>query len=1027
MRALLQSIAKGNLRRFTARALTISLLLLAIPAGFSTWQIAYADTNYSLNKIALAGDGGIIYVTNSGGSIWKSSNNGTSWSALSSAGIRSWSSIATSQNGNDVVASVSSGSIYVSRDSGSTWSERTGAGSRSWRTVTMSSDGSKIRAITTNTLKLYQSDDYGVTWIENATLPTVLNAGFNPDGTRSSNGCSSNPCNVPNWAEITISGSATKIALLAAAAGPYESGRQLFISQDSGATWTQTLGCCRDQSASRQIASSRSDSNWTIMMGNYASAPGYLRFDAVNQVWNRTGLRVRERSGDATSVQTTTWKGFAIAADGLQTIFTGSWQGWEAGHAGRNESLFSGAIDGELSGVFHDESTGGYYDDVAISDSGVVRAAIKSSTGQFIVSTDSGATFTKVRIFSLPLTPSIGSHVEYSESYTVQVSNYDPDYSWSVTTTSGTASINGSGLVTVLNPVGRSTLTVRTNKSGVPEGSATFTARALDGHITSAAIWGSVPTAVGSNLFNSSIYEVATHPITGDIYVGGSFVNVGGNSAADYIARFNGTSWSGLTGPSGGLSSGSGGGSSGVFSIKFDASGNLYAGGNFSNAGGVSGADYFAKWDGSNWSAVGASNLNGSLRDIEVFEDGRILIAGQFTDAGSVTDADFIAMWSGSGWQKFGATSLTGIALAIARSRNGGIYIGGHFTNAGASSNANKVAMYQNGDWVALGNSFGNTSYPVRALAVDDRASTDVLYAGGSFYFSGRSQSLYSWSSNSWQEIDFTFTGSVRNLLFHQRYGLFISGWFESDNRYASGVALYEAGVLYGIGDNANNGSGTGAAASYVEATAVTAGGQIYIGGSFASAASVSNTQYLARTSAWTPPVLLSERGVVQSPTAGEVERARLESERLEKVRLARLLAAQMLGRGEKLTPAVITEAAYPNLKSESLEHANQIFLAQPVDTRTVDTNIVKVLERVAILQDLTEPFPKVVSPRKLVEYEIFHADSINPALTLIKLKKLPHNQRETFVKIEQAIILIQDGFTTRRMRLDDLKDRYQR
>ena len=1020
-------MAKGGARRFTARILTISLLLIAMPAGLSTFQIASADSSYSLTKIAMAGDGGIIYVTNSAGSIWKSSNNGAAWSALSAAGIRSWNSIATSQDGSSIVASVSSGGIYVSRDSGATWSERTGAGSRSWRTVTMSSDGSKIRAITTNTLKLYQSDDYGVTWIENATLPTVLNAGFNPDGTRSSNGCYTNPCNVPNWAELTASGSATKIALLAAAAGPYESGRQVFISQDNGATWTQTMGCCRDQSAPRQMASSKSDTNWTIMMGNYQSAPGYLRFDAVNQVWTRTGLRVRERSGDATTVQTTTWKGFAIAADGLQTIFTGSWQGWESGHAGRNESLFTGAIDSELSGVFHDDSTGSYYDDVAISDSGVVRAAIKSSTGQFIVSTDSGATFTKVKIFNLPLTPSINSQIEYSESYTVQVSNYDPDYSWSVTTTSGTASINSTGLVTVLNPVGRSTLTVRTNKSGVPEGVATFTARALDGHIKSTAIWESAPTAVGSNVFSSSIYEVATHPITGDIYVGGSFVNVGGNAAADYIARFDGTSWSGLTGPSGGLSSGSGGGSSGVFSIKFDASGNLYAGGNFINAGGVSEADYFAKWDGSNWSAVGASNLNGSLRDIEVFEDGRILIAGQFTNAGSVTGANYIAMWSASGWQKFGATSLTGIALAIARSRNGGIYIGGHFTNAGAGSNANKVAMYQNGDWVALGNSFGNAAYPVRALAVDDRASTDVLYAGGSFYLSGKSQSLYSWSSNSWQVIDYTFTSSIRNLLFHQRYGLLISGWFESDNRYASGIALYEAGVLYGIGDSANNGSGAAAAVNYVDAVTVTSGGQIYIGGAFSSVASVSNTRYLARTSAWTPPVLLSERVNVQSPTASEIERARLERERLEKVRLARLVAAQMLGRGEKLTPAVIAEAEYPNLKSISLEHANQIFLAQPLDARTVDSNIVKVLEKVAILQDLTEPLPMVVSPRKLVEYEILHADSIYPALTLMKLKKLPHSQRENFTKIEQAITLIQEQFVIRRIRLDDLKDRYQR
>ena len=42
-----------------------------------------------------------------------------------------------------------------------------------------------------------------------------------------------------------------------------------------------------------------------------------------------------------------------------------------------------------------------------------------------------------------------------------------------------------------------------------------------------------------------------------------------------------------------------------VNALAFDASGNLYAGGDFTTAGGVS-ANSIAKWDGSSWSALGS-------------------------------------------------------------------------------------------------------------------------------------------------------------------------------------------------------------------------------------------------------------------------------------------------------------------------------------------------------------------------------------------------------------------------------------
>ena len=78
------------------------------------------------------------------------------------------------------------------------------------------------------------------------------------------------------------------------------------------------------------------------------------------------------------------------------------------------------------------------------------------------------------------LTPSFGVPVSSSDGFTVQVSNYDDSYSWAVTSTAGSASINTSGLVTLtdLTPGQSATATVTTTRAGVDDGSADVTGSA---------------------------------------------------------------------------------------------------------------------------------------------------------------------------------------------------------------------------------------------------------------------------------------------------------------------------------------------------------------------------------------------------------------------------------------------------------------------------------------------------------------------------------------------------------------------
>ena len=82
------------------------------------------------------------------------------------------------------------------------------------------------------------------------------------------------------------------------------------------------------------------------------------------------------------------------------------------------------------------------------------------------------------------------------------------------------------------------------------------------------------------------------------LYAGGDFTTAGG-SAANNIAQWNGSSWSALGSgiqvamirPC-------------VYALAVSGS-TLYAGGDFTTAGG-SAANYIAQWNGSSWSALGS-------------------------------------------------------------------------------------------------------------------------------------------------------------------------------------------------------------------------------------------------------------------------------------------------------------------------------------------------------------------------------------------------------------------------------------
>jgi hypothetical protein len=150
-----------------------------------------------------------------------------------------------------------------------------------------------------------------------------------------------------------------------------------------------------------------------------------------------------------------------------------------------------------------------------------------------------------------------------------------------------------------------------------------------------------------------------------NLFAGGTFTTAGGN-AANSIAKWDGSNWTAL----------GSGMDNNVLALAVSGT-NLYAGGDFTTAGGTA-ANYIAKWDGSRWSALG-SGMNGSVKALTL-SGGALYAGGSFTNAGSAR-ANYIAQWNGSSWSSLGS-GMNGDVQALAVFSSA-LYVGGRFTTAG--------------------------------------------------------------------------------------------------------------------------------------------------------------------------------------------------------------------------------------------------------------------------------------------------------------------------------------------------------
>jgi hypothetical protein len=326
------------------------------------------------------------------------------------------------------------------------------------------------------------------------------------------------------------------------------------------------------------------------------------------------------------------------------------------------------------------------------------------------------------------------------------------------------------------------------------------------------------------------------------LFAGGTFTSMGG-VPANRIAKWDGMNWSalgsGLSGNSnpqvlalGVFDDGSGGGPA------------LFAGGSFFGAGGAA-ATRIARWDGSNWSAIGGG-VNREVNALAVFDDGggpALLAGGEFRVIGGV-QVMYVGRWDGVGWSGLG-NGLTNsvLALEVFDDGSGGgpaLFAAGFpLRPGGALAAASSVLKWNGPGWTALGSTTGN----VRALQVFDDGGGAALYAGGSISSLGGSLAagIAEWDGSTWSALGSGISGSVGALEVYDDGsgpGLFVGGWFTTaGGKAATGIAQWDGASWSALGSGMSGGIGfPGVEALAVFDDGSGGGPALYAGGAFTGA-----------------------------------------------------------------------------------------------------------------------------------------------------------------------------------------------
>lgn len=255
--------------------------------------------------------------------------------------------------------------------------------------------------------------------------------------------------------------------------------------------------------------------------------------------------------------------------------------------------------------------------------------------------------------------------------------------------------------------------------------------------------WSSLGSGLDGGAINLAVFDDGSGPT---LIAGGQFTEAGGVPAAN-IAKWDGSQWSPL---------GSGLNSSqyGDLAIFNDGSGDaLYVGGFFTEAGGEQ-VNYIAKWDGTSWSDL-AGGVGFWVLATTVFDDGSgpaLYVGGEFTTAGGIS-VNSIARWDGSEWSSVGDGVPLGWVSDLVVFDNGfGPRLYAAVAQGPFGARAHRVLAWDGELWTQIGEDF---DAQLNALAVFDAGNGPELYAGGGFTSAGSTavNHLARWNGQAWQPV----------------------------------------------------------------------------------------------------------------------------------------------------------------------------------------------------------------------------------------------------------------------------------
>jgi len=420
--------------------------------------------------------------------------------------------------------------------------------------------------------------------------------------------------------------------------------------------------------------------------------------------------------------------------------------------------------------------------------------------------------------------------------------------------------------------------------------------------------WSSLGQQPASGL-NGGVYAVA---ISGNnLYVGGGFTMVG-EVTANKIAKWDGSAWSALDS---GMNAGGA-----VYVLEVSGT-DLYAGGNFTAAG----ATNVAKWNGSGWSALGQGISDprdpwgGFVFALAV--SGTNLYAGGRFNTGWPNYLNCIARWDGNNWSAVGAGMAAHVTIQSAPSVSAlavlgsDLYAGGSFTTAGGIAVYN-IAKWNGSVWSTLGGMSGGYDAfqgAVQALVV----SGSDLYAGGLFTKAGavNANHIAKWSGSSWSALGSGIDGSVKALV-ASGSDLYAGGDFYTAGRVsASKIAKWDGSAWSALGSGTGGalGSGLGGANPSVMAMGV-AGTNLFVGGEFFTAGGRVSV-FMARAILPGEPRITSQP-INQTIPVGGTSRFSVNAEGLEPLFYQWLHYGTNLTDGGRLSGVSTTNLTISNVQS---------------------------------------------------------------------------------------------------------------